>query len=212
MHSATCMCYTTDPTLPVHSTRSIAFNYYGSGTIAPATAPYLYSHHFTLQADHKPLMTLYNEDKPICSVHTGINAVFHFTKLDLFMLQRDDLYTGSVHTGINAVFLTLTACTCVLPHMHFVDLPQDSTFSAALGVGVAIGFTTALILAILGCIIVWLLRKKCRNESGKYTRTSINLYYYAYTTIQCNGFPVGQKQQHSRYTSCPLRKSATLPL
>ncbi len=40
MHPATCMCYTTDPTLPVHSTRSIAFNYYGSGTTAPATAPY----------------------------------------------------------------------------------------------------------------------------------------------------------------------------
>ncbi len=60
---------------------------------------YLYGHHFTL---HKPLMTLYNEDKPKCSVHTRINAVF----------------------------LTLTAC--VLP--HFVDLPQDSTFSAGLGV------------------------------------------------------------------------------
>ncbi len=26
---------------------------------------YLYGHHFTLQSDHKPLMMLYNEDKPI---------------------------------------------------------------------------------------------------------------------------------------------------
>ena len=58
-----------------------------------------------------------------------------------------------------------------------------------LGVGVAIGFTTALTLATFGYVIVWLLRKKCRNQSGKYTRTSINLNCYAYTT---NGFPVGQ--------------------
>ncbi len=52
-----------------------------------------------------------------------------------------------------------------------VELPQNGTFSAGLelglGVGVGIVFTAALVLAILGYVIVWLLRRKCRNQSGK---------------------------------------------
>ena len=66
-------------------------------------------------------------------------------------------------------------------------MPEDCTFSPGLGlglgVGVAIGFTAALILATFGYVIVWLLRRKCRNQSGKYTHTSIRLSCYATTVI-----------------------------
>ncbi len=73
---------------------------------------------------------------------------------------------------------------------NYVDFPEDSTFSAGLGVGVAIGFTAALVLAILGYVIVWLLRRKCRNQSGKiHTHLNQSIYCYAYTT---NGFHAGQ--------------------
>ncbi|XP_064391783.1 uncharacterized protein LOC135339571 isoform X3 [Halichondria panicea] len=79
-----------------------------------------------------------------------------------------DISTESVHT------LTAITRDDVYTVISFVptEFPQDdSTFSTGLGVGVAIGFTAALILATFGCVIVWLLRRKCRNQSGRIAAT-----------------------------------------